>query len=72
MLPPDARRGYHARMVGKDSVGELGVIKVPPGALTTPCTLLQLHNWLLSAHAAAPGVGATSNVTTTTTSIAVA
>jgi len=50
----------------------LGPIKVPPGALTTPCSLLALHNWLLAAHAVAPAVGATAQVTTTATSIAVA
>jgi hypothetical protein len=58
-------------MADKDSVGELGVIKVPPGALTTPCTLLALHNWLAGAHAVAPGVGAAANVTSTATSIGV-
>ena len=65
-------KGCVGAMAGKDSVEELSVIKVPPGALTTPCTLLQLHNWLLAAHACGPGVGATANITTTTTSIAVA
>jgi hypothetical protein len=59
-------------MAAKDSVQELGPIKVPPGALTTPCSLLALHNWLLAAHAVAPAVGATAQVTTTATSIAVA
>ena len=59
-------------MAAKDAVQELGPIKVPPGALTTPCTLLALHNWLLSAHATAPGWGSTAQVTTTATSIAVA
>ena len=59
-------------MAMKDSVQELGPIKVPPGALTTPCSLLALHNWLLAAHGVAPGVGATAQVTSTATSISVA
>ena len=62
-------------MVAKDSPESpetrSGVTK-PPGALTTPCTLLALHNWLQSAHATAPGWGGTALVTTTATSIAVA
>ena len=59
-------------MDAKDSVDERSGVKLPPGALTTPCTLLALHNWLLSAHATAPGWGSTAQVTTTATSIAVA
>jgi hypothetical protein len=59
-------------MADKDSVGELGVIKVPPGALTTPCTLLDLHIWLQGAHVVSPGVGKSASVTTTATSIGVA
>jgi hypothetical protein len=59
-------------MVVKDSVEERSGIKVPPGALTTPCSLLALHNWVISAHVTAPGIGAAANVTTTATSIAVA
>jgi hypothetical protein len=56
----------------KDSPETQSGIKVPPGALTTPCTVLALHNWLLSVHATAPGWGSSGQVTTTTTSIAVA
>jgi hypothetical protein len=59
-------------MVTKESVEPLGPIKVPPGALTTPCSLLALHNWVLGAHAVSPAVGAAAQVTTTATSIAVA
>jgi hypothetical protein len=56
----------------KDSPEQMSGIKVPPGALTTPCTVLALHNWLLSVHATAPGWGSSGQITTTTTSIAVA
>jgi hypothetical protein len=52
-------------------VEERAVIKHPPGALTTPCSLLALHNWMKDAHASAPGVGLTAQVATTATTIAV-
>lgn len=65
-------RRYHAFMSGKDSPEQFSGIKVPPTALTTPCTLQALHNWLLGAHVVAPGAGSTGNVTSTTTTINVA
>jgi hypothetical protein len=41
-------------------------------ALTTPCTLLALRNWLISAEGVASGDGWETQVTTTSTSITVA
>jgi hypothetical protein len=58
-------------MATKDSVQQTGVIKHPPGALTLPCNLNQLNEWLKDAHSTASGGIAGSSVTGTTTSLSV-
>jgi hypothetical protein len=57
---------------GMAEAEERGVIKHPPGALTLPCTLLQLHNWMKDAHISASGAGAGAQVTGTATTLSVA
>jgi hypothetical protein len=58
-------------IIGMPQAEERGVIKHPPTALTLPCTLLQLHNWMKDAHISASGAGAGAQVTGSATSLAV-
>jgi hypothetical protein len=56
----------------KASAEQLAHRPVTHPALTTPCTVLQLHNWLKSVSGVTSGDHWESNVTTTASSISVA
>lgn len=53
-------------------VEETGVIKHPPGALTLPCSLTALNEWLKDAHCTSSGAGPSVVVTGSATSLSVA
>jgi hypothetical protein len=55
----------------KDSAEEL-VLPQTPTALTTPCSLVALENWLKGVRVLTPGLGGGVTVTTTATSVGVA